>query len=312
MNRRQFLKRLTAASAATAAALLAPGGMKLFADDAPRSGSATVPYPDLVAVKGGEPGAMFDRGIAAIGGMARFVSPGDTVAVKPNMSWNVDPERGATTHPALVARIVEHCFEAGAKRVYVFDNALDSWRLAYATSGIEAASKSAGATVVPASSNGYYQEVDIPGARILTSAKVHELVIESDVFINVPVLKHHGSARITAAMKNLMGVVWNRNFYHSRGLNQCIADFPLYRAPDLNVVDAYRVMMAGGPRGSSYALQTELMKMQIIGTDIVAVDTAAAKTWGIDPSRVGYIPLGAELGLGTTDLDSLAVERILL
>ena len=308
MDRREFLKRAATYAGAAAAGLIFPSRRLLFAQDRPAQGT----YPDLVAVKGGEPDRMFDRGIAAIGGMSRFVKRGDTVAIKPNMSWNVDPDRGATTNPLLVSRIIEHCLDAGARRVYVTDNALDSWRLAYARSGIEDAAKKAGATVVPANSSGYYHRVDIAGARILKTASVHETILEADVLINVPVLKHHGSTLVTSAMKNLMGVVWDRQFYHSRGLNQCIADFPLCRQPDLNVVDAYRVMKSGGPRGSSWALESELMKMQILSTDIVAVDTAAVRTWGAEPSAVRYIGLAAANGLGTDNLDSLSIERILL
>jgi uncharacterized protein (DUF362 family) len=271
---------------------------------------STAAVPDLVAVRGGQPDGMFDRGIAAFGGMRRFVAPGDTVVIKPNMSWNVDPERGATTDPKLVQRIIEHCVDARARRVYLVDHTLDNARLAFGRNGMNDAADSGGGSIVPANSSRYYQEVEIGGAQNLTTVRVHELVLEADVLINVPILKHHGSARITSALKNLMGLVWNRRYYHSHGLNQCIADFPLVRTPDLNVVDAYRVMMSGGPRGSSYAAKLELKRMQIISPDIVATDVASAKTWGIEPNRVPYIAMAGEHGLGVYDLDSLAIERI--
>ena len=80
-------------------------------------------------------------------------------------------------------------------------------------------------------------------------------------------------------MKNLMGVVWDRGYWHQNNLHQCIADFALYRKPDLNIVDAYYVMKRNGPRGVS----TEdiiTMKSQIISTDIVAADAASANYSG--------------------------------
>jgi len=43
--------------------------------------------PDLVAVRDGEPDAMLDQAIAALGGMGRFVPKDATVVVKPNMGW---------------------------------------------------------------------------------------------------------------------------------------------------------------------------------------------------------------------------------
>jgi uncharacterized protein (DUF362 family) len=305
MDRREFIKRLIRYGAAGGALLLTGPG-KLFGQP---GGSG---FPDLAAVRNGEPGAMLDRAMDALGGMGRFVKPGQKVAVKPNMSFGVEPERGASTNPALIKRLIEHCLDAGASRVYVFDHPLDSWQRAYEANGMSRAVKEGGGTIVPGHTSGYYHPVTVPGGKILKETKVHEILLESDVFINVPILKHHGSTRITCALKNLMGVVYNRRFYHSRGLNQCIADFPLYRKPDLNIVDAYRVLMNGGPRGSSYRAEVELRKMLIASPDIVAADTAAVKIWGTEPANVPYITIAEELGLGTTDLESLRIERIVI
>jgi uncharacterized protein (DUF362 family) len=303
MDRREFFRSCFGLGAAAGAAYLFGGAQQLWAAEEVRR------Y-DMAAVLGGEPAGMFDEGIAALGGIGRFVRRGQTVAIKPNASWAAEPEQGATTTPALVERIAEHCKEAGARRVYILDHTIDSWRRSYQMTGMERASKAAGAQVVPANSKGYYQEVEVPGARKLSSVMVHEQVLEADVLINVPILKDHGSTTITAALKNLMGLVWSRWFYHANDLHRCIAEFPLFRAPTLNVVDAHTVMMQGGPRGSSHRTSLALKRMQIISPDIVAADTAAAKTFGIAPREVGYIRIANELGLGTTELDRLAIRRI--
>ncbi len=102
---------------------------------------------DLIAIMGGEPAAMFDMGIQAMGGMGTFVRKGQKVLVKPNMGWDVVPEKGGNTNPALVKRIIEHCYRAGAKEVYVFDNTCDNWIKCYKNSGIEQAVKDAGAMI---------------------------------------------------------------------------------------------------------------------------------------------------------------------
>ena len=149
MDRREFLKKCVAyGTAAVGATLLRPVERILAAplDTAP----------DLVAVMGGRPAELFDAGIAALGGMRAFVKSGQTVAIKPNISWSAPPERGATTNPELIRRIVEHCREAGAKRVYVFDNTISSWQTCYRETGAEAAAKAAGAQMAPAHSTGYY------------------------------------------------------------------------------------------------------------------------------------------------------------
>jgi uncharacterized protein (DUF362 family) len=242
--------------------------------------------------------------------MKAFVKPGQKVLVKPNIGWDVPPERGGNTNPALVARIVEQALAAGAKEVYVFDHSCDDDRRCYKTSGIEAAAKGAGAKVAPGFMEGAYQSVEIPGETLIR-AKVHELLLQADVFINVPVLKHHSSSQLTIGMKNLMGVVWNRGSWHASGLTQCIVDMTAYRKADLTVVDAYRVMKDNGPRGISEADVVQ-MKTQILSTDPVAADAAAAKLFGVEPKDIYHIATAAQAGLGRMELGALDIRRITL
>jgi uncharacterized protein (DUF362 family) len=273
---------------------------------------ATTPQKyDLVAINGGEPHTMFDKAIESIGGMNSFVKKGDRVVVKPNIGWDVVPERAANTNPVLVKRIIEHCIESGAREVYVFDHTCDDWKRCYSNSGIERIVKEAGGKIVPGNSERYYQEVTVSGGKRLKGSKVHELILECDVFINVPVLKSHSSADLTISMKNLMGIVWDRRFWHSNDLHQCIADFTSFRKPDLNVVDAYNIMKKNGPRGVSKS-DVVNMKSQIISTDIVAADAAAAKLFGKEPQDIEYIKMASDMNLGEIDLDKLNINRIIL
>ncbi len=311
MKRRTFLTRAAQAGLAAGATFglgdLAGPIRRAFADQTPHPAEA--PY-DLVAVKNGEPDKLFDAAMEALGGMRRFVRPNQTVVVKPNIAWDVEPERAANTNPLLVRRIVEQCRAAGAKTVYVFDNTCDNWRSSYRTSGIEQAVRDAGGTLVSGESERYYQPVKVGGQR-LAEAREHELILESDVFINVPVLKDHGGATLTVAMKNLMGIIWDRRYWHRNDLHQCIADFAAYRRPDLNVVDAYRVLAHNGPRGVSVRDVTE-MRSLLISRDMVTADAAAARLLGLNPDQVGYIRLAAAQGVGRLDLENLAIKRIVL
>lgn len=301
MDRRTFIKSSIGASAAVGSLLTLGKYDKLFA--------ITPTTYDLVAIKGGEPDIMFDKGIEALGGMKTFVKKGQTVVVKPNIGWDVPPERAANTNPKLVSRIVKHCIDAGAKDVYVVDHTCDEWQRAYKNSGIEKAAKDAGAKIVPANSESYYQSVTIANGKSLKNSKEHEIILSSDVFINVPILKSHSGTTLTIAMKNLMGNVWDRRYWHRTDLHQCIADFATYRKPDLNIVDAYWVMKANGPRGVSIE-DVVTMKAQLMSTDIVAVDAAAVKLFGLNPDNIGYIQSAAEMKVGYKDLDKLNIKRI--
>lgn len=307
MDRSDYLKSIVGLGAAAAFML----GSPRFIAAQGSSGPAGTAYPDLVAVKNGKQEAMFDLAIAAAGGMARFVKKGSVVVVKPNIGWDVKPELAATTNPALVKRIVEHCFQAGAKKVYVFDNSCDAWKASYKNSQIEAFAREAGAEMAPAYAQSYYQKVTVPRATVLTAMSVHELILKADVFINVPVLKNHGGAGMTCALKNLMGIVWDRGFWHGNGLDRCIAEGALFRKPDLNIVDADRVMLSGGPRGSSASRYGE-QKMLLLSADIVAIDSACAKVMGKEPSAFKYIEMASDAKLGIQNLESLNVKRITL
>ncbi len=306
MKRRDFIRNSVGVGMLTGTALSFGRYGSLLASE--NISSFQLPY-DMVAIRGGEPGEMFDKGIASLGGLKQFVKPNQTVVIKPNIGWDVTPEKGGNTNPDLVTAIIKQCKMAGAKSIYVFDNPVAEWTRCYQYSGIEDAAKKAGATVVSGRSEGYYHDVSIPNGKVLKNAKVHELILESDVFINVPVLKNHGGSTLTISMKNLMGVVWDRQYWHRTDLHQCIADFATFRQPDLNIVDAYRVMKRNGPRGVSVA-DVVTMKYQIIATDMVAADTAATKVFGMEPGQLKHIALAEQLGVGTSNIDTLKINRI--
>jgi uncharacterized protein (DUF362 family) len=305
MKRREFLKSSLGGVMASGAAL-SFGDFGIISRKAP---SLMAKY-DMVAVMGGNPDAMFDLGIQEFGGMGAFVKKGQKVLLKPNIGWDVIPEFAGNTNPALVKRIIEHCFNAGAKEVYVFDHTCDNWVNCYKNSGIEKIAKSAGAKVVPASSENYFQDISIPGGVKLQKAKVHEILLETDVFINVPILKDHNSTRMTACLKNTMGVVWDRHYWHANNLDQCIADYALYeRKPALNVIDCFNVMVKNGPRGVSKE-DLVLMKSQILTTDWVAGDAAAARMLNVPVEKIGYIPIAHKMGIGNMNIDGLNIKRI--
>jgi len=308
MDRRDFLKKSILLGAAVGAAQSTIGNFSnLFARDR----VLTPKGYDLVAIKGGEPHIMFDKAIESFGGMKAFVKKGQTVVLKPNIGWDVTAERAGNTNPLLVKQIIKHCFNAGAKDVYVFDHTCDYWKKCYSNSGIESAVKDAGGKIVSGESEGYYHDVEVKSGSVLKNAKVHELILNSDVFINVPILKHHGSSGITIGMKNLMGVVWDRRFWHQNNLQQCIADFASYRKPDLTIVDAYNVMKRNGPKGVSKE-DIITMKSLIISRDIVAADAAAAKLFGTEPEKVDYIRIANQMKLGVMDLNKLSINRIIM
>lgn len=306
MNRKQFLRTIALAGAAIT--FKSKGGMDLMAQS--QNGKPV----DMVAVMGGEPEEMFRQAIEEFGGMSKFIKKDWKIVVKPNIGWDKSPELAGNTNPKLIGEIVRQCFQAGAKEVTVFDHTCDEWLKCYRNSGIEAAAKAEGAKVVPAHEESYYREIQLPNAKSLKTAKVHEAILNCDAWINVPVLKHHGGANLSISMKNYMGIVWDRRIFHSSNLQQCIADIcTMDKKPVLNIVDAYRMMKSNGPQGRSTADVVDT-KSLFVSKDIVAVDTAATRFFGqirkMPIENVGHLANGQSLGIGTMDLDSLNIKRI--
>ncbi|MDR0619626.1 MAG: DUF362 domain-containing protein [Bacteroidales bacterium] len=319
MDRRTFLKSVVAAGATLVvktigATTVLTERFEQTADAAEGEAALGTVAPDLVAVMGGTPAAMFQKAIAEFGGISTFVKKGQKVVVKPNIGWDKTPDLAGNTNPELVGEIVKQCMDAGAKEVVVFDNTCDEWQKCYKNSGIDQAVKKAGGRMMPANNESYYREIKLPRAKIMKKAKIHQAILDCDVWINVPVLKNHGGAKMTMSMKNLMGIVWDRRYFHNNGLQQCIADMcTLDKKPALNIVDAYRVMKDNGPRGKS-AADVVSGKALFMSRDIVAVDTAAAKFFNqirtMPLEDIGHLANGQAHGLGTMNIDKLNVKRI--
>ncbi|MDR2586078.1 MAG: DUF362 domain-containing protein [Prevotellaceae bacterium] len=306
MERRNFLKTAVAGAIAGTIQL---NNTTLFSKE--RSQEADY---DLIAVLGGTSAEMYARAIEAMGGISNYVKKGQRVVVKPNIGWDRLPEEAANTNPELVAAIVKDCLIAGALEVIIFDNTCDEWQACYKNSGIEAAAKAAGAKIAYGHEEKYYKDALLPQAVRMKKAKIHEAIINCDVWINVPILKNHGGAKMTIAMKNYMGIVWDRRYMHANDLQQCIADLVTYpKRPVLNIVDAYRIMTQNGPKGKSLE-DVQMGNALFISPDIVAVDSAAIEFFNqfkkMTIQDASHVAKGEELQLGTTKLKDIKIKRI--
>ena len=271
---------------------------------------AAAAYLAVARGAGADPAELTRRAIAAIGGIERFVKPGANVIVKPNIcNAYHGPEYASTTNPDVIAAIIALCLGAGAARVRVMDFAFGgSPQASYETSGIAAAVKAAGGEMETMNRLKFIKTT-IPQGKILKSSSIYGDILAADVVINVPIAKNHGSATLTLGMKNLMGVIQDRNALHARGLHQCIADLNSAVRPQLTIVDAIRILADNGPTGGSLD-DVKRLDTIIASADVVAADAYATGLFGLKPTDVNYIKLGADMGLGTLDLGSIQIEEI--
>jgi uncharacterized protein (DUF362 family) len=277
----------------------------------PSTETATpISIPDLVVARGGEPEALVRQALAALGGLERFVSSGANVIIKPNICVALPYQYAATTNPWVVATLVRMCFEAGAGRVRVMDYPFGcTAQEGYTVSGIKEQVESAGGEMAYMTPLFKYVKTPIPNGVDLKQIEVFEDVLKADVLINVPIAKDHSSTRLTLGMKNLMGVILNRNTMHIN-LGQRIADLTSLIQPALTVVDAVRILVANGPSGGGDLNNVRKIDTVIASPDIVAADSFATTLFKLQPDGIAYISAGAAMGLGRMDIQNLNIKEI--
>jgi uncharacterized protein (DUF362 family) len=265
----------------------------------------------LAVAHGEDPSSIVEATLRAIGGINRFVSPGDDVIIKPNICVAYHScEYAATTNPEVVGALTRLCLEAGAQRVRVMDNPFGgTTEKAYTNTGIQKEVQAAGGEM-EAMSSIKYRSADIPDGIDITRWQVYGDILDADVLINVPIAKHHSLAKLTLGMKNLMGIIQSPIKFHIN-LSQRIADLTSCIRPTLTVVDAVRILKSHGPTGGSLE-DVEKTDTVIASHDIVAADAYAATLFGLTGADIPAIRAGANMRLGTMDLDTIKIEEIFL
>ena len=305
IGRRQALVRISSAGLAVAGAVTGAFG---FADRRTTSVAALAvrdwraavsgDAARTVAGRGSDPVANVRRVLAALGGIERFVRPGEIVLVKPNVGWDRLPEQAANTDPRVVGEIVRQAKAAGAKRVIVADMSCNDPARCFDRSGILAAAGQAGAEVL------YGRQVKMTAANLSGAAdalQVLAVLLEVDRVINVPIAKHHGLSRVTLGMKNWFGVLGRRRDRLHQDIDRCVAELGATFRPTLTVIDATRVLLGNGPQGGSLSDVKSLGAMAA-GVDPVLCDAWGAAQLGVDPRSLGFIVKAERAGLGKSDV----------
>lgn len=246
--------------------------------------------------------------VEAAGGMSRFVSRGDVVVIKPNISWARAPQFGATTHPEVLRAVVRLCFDAGAKTVRIADHTIHDARQCFLATGVAQVAKETGAELVYPSSS-LMREMHLHGHR-LQMWPVFAPIVEADKRINIPVAKVHSISRLTLGMKNWIGGVGGRRNALHQDIHQSIVDLAQFFKPDLTIIDATRIMIDNGPSGGSLS-DVVLRNRLILSDDPVAADAHVAnRLFQLEPKEIGYIRLAEKWGLGTTDITRVAFRQV--
>jgi len=285
-----------------------------------RASLATVPDAEVVIAKNDLPEYLLRAAVREIGGIERYVKAGDLVVVKPNFSFDCMPNsevNAANTDADLVRALVVLCLEAGASEIKVLDNTLTRPpELGLRSSQIKGklAQFDSVECKVLNGKPAEFRTVNVGGS--LGEIGVSRDVLEADVFINMPKLKNHAEAVATISMKNLMGIVDDRQKIHDRGLHRPIADLTRYTIStqaasgqrNLVIVDATKALQTGGPGGPGKVMR---LNSVLVGNNPVSVDACGCDLLGIERNDVPHLQIacgeymlaGAEEGWKVSTLD---------
>lgn len=276
---------------------LGGGATSLFAQESPV----------ISLSEGNDYGTITRNVINALGGIEKFVKPGNIVVVKPNLGWDRKPEFAANTHPLVVKAIVEECIKGGAKKVKVFDNPCNDPRRCYENSGVAGALKGLKNVELKHMEDERYKNTKLNGV-FLKEWELYDEALSADVFINVPVAKHHGLTRVSLGLKNIMGIMGGNRGYVHRNIEDALVDVNRVVKSHLTVIDATRILTNHGPQGGSLK-DVKVLNKVIACQDIVAADAYATTFFGLNPQDITTTVTASKRGVGEMNLSKVKVIR---
>jgi len=294
VNRRKFLKVITTSIATVG---LNGGMAHLLAEE----------LPVLSLAEGSDYGAITRNAINTLGGIQKFVKQGNVVVVKPNLGWDRKPEFAANTHPLVVKAIVEECLKAGAKKVKIFDNPCNDPRRCYENSGVAGALKGIKNAELKHIEDERYKNTKLNGV-FLKEWELYDEALLADVFINVPVAKHHGLTRVSLGLKNIMGIMGGNRGYIHRGIEDALVDVNKVVKSHLTIIDATRILLNHGPQGGSLK-DVKVLNKVIACRDIVAADAYATTFFGLNPQDIPTTVTAYKRDMGEMNLSKVKVIK---
>lgn len=316
IDRRRFLSRSAKAAASIAAAGIVAA--TLYDKEGPRTGIGSDelvtlrdfsvehrPGKIMSVVKGPDRTGAVNQALDLLGGIERFVSQGDTVAIKPNVAFASSAMLGATSNPELVAEVVRLCYARGkAKKVFVLDNPINDPASCFRWSGIgKAVSQVGGKVILPRES--MFRHTSLEGGKLIRNWPIFSEPLEKvDKLIGIAVVKDHQHSRASMTMKNWYGLLGGRRNIFHQDINTIIAELAMLVKPTLVILDGIQTMITNGPTGGSLSdlKQTNTL---IASCDMVAADSYGCGLLGLKPSDLPYLGKAENAGVGTTDYESL-------
>ncbi len=224
------------------------------------------------------------------------------IGIKPNLVAPTEASWGATTHPEVVAGIIEYLQKYEFTNIVMLEGSWvgDKTQDSIEVCGYQEISDAYRVPFLDMQKDSW-SEVDCGGCNL----RICDEALKLDFLINVPVMKGHCQTKITCALKNMKGLIPNteKRHFHSMGLHKPIAHLNLGIRQDFIVVDNicgdWDFEDGGNP---------VVMNRIVVGRDPVLVDRWVCREMGYDVTDVPYICYANELGVGSMDLDNAKIH----
>lgn len=235
--------------------------------------------------------------VHAAGGIHRWVQPGQSVLLKPNLLTDAAPDAAVTTHPAIVRAATRLVKEAGGEcRVGDSPASVIKHERVWTHTGMRAVCEEEGVPLVT---------LEQGGARRFTrdgqAFEIAQSVLDADVVINLPKVKTHVLTGLTCAVKNVYGCVpglaksgLHKRYFNARDFGRVVASIYGAVQPTLTIADGIVGMTGNGPSSG----EPTPLGFIAASRDGVALDCCICRLLGIKPRAVPYLPVLKRRGVG--------------
>jgi len=248
------------------------------------------------------------RSVDLLGGMGRFIKPGQRVLLKPNLLVSSGPERGVVTHPMVVRAVLEMVQKAGGVPVIGDSPGFGTAHRVAAKAGIAQVAEQMGCPIVDFKDT---VEVKTPDDFTFKKFEIAREAVESDVVINLPKIKTHAQMLLTLSVKNMFGCIpgiakpgWHLKAGTDRTyFARMLVDLSAVLKPGLTIMDGIVAMEGNGPSGGS----TRSLDVVLAGIDCVALDSTVTHLLGLPRERLWTTRVAMEDHIGIADPDNIEV-----
>lgn len=243
--------------------------------------------------------------IELIGGISNFVKPGSRVLLKPNLLMAKEPECGITTHPEVVravARVLKGngCTILLGDGPSVWGNQIQNVDEVYEKTGMKKVCDEEGIELVKFDKRRWRKKFPLT-----------TWLDDCDCLVSVPKFKTHEFTVLTAAVKNLFGLVsgtykteLHKNFPKPKEFAGILTDIYSEAKPALTVVDGILALQGDGPATGGELCQKGII---LAGSDCIAIDSVLALIMGLSPGDIPTNMIGAARGLGNMELSGIQI-----